>query len=54
MMQLKHLTCRRISMPSYSFTDLQLSFGKQTVEPLDYSKIEIRRGKLIMRRTDRA
>lgn len=28
-------------------TDLTLSLGKQTVEPLDYSKVEIRRGKLL-------
>jgi len=28
-------------------TDLALSLGKQTVEPLDYSKVEIRRGKLL-------
>ncbi|MBZ5750507.1 MULTISPECIES: 2-oxoacid:acceptor oxidoreductase subunit alpha [Metabacillus] len=32
--------------PVVLLTDLQLSLGKQTVEPLDYSKIEIRRGKL--------
>jgi 2-oxoglutarate ferredoxin oxidoreductase subunit alpha len=28
-------------------TDLALSLGKQTVEPLDYNRIEIRRGKLL-------
>ncbi|MOA13136.1 2-oxoglutarate oxidoreductase subunit KorA [compost metagenome] len=28
-------------------TDLQLSLGKQSCEPLDYSKIEIKRGKLV-------
>uniref|UniRef100_UPI000468732D 2-oxoacid:acceptor oxidoreductase subunit alpha n=1 Tax=Caldalkalibacillus mannanilyticus TaxID=1418 RepID=UPI000468732D len=28
-------------------TDLALSLGKQTVEPLDYSRVEIRRGKLL-------
>lgn len=33
--------------PVILLTDLQLSLGKQTVEPLDYSKVEIRRGKLI-------
>jgi 2-oxoglutarate ferredoxin oxidoreductase subunit alpha len=33
--------------PVIILTDLQLSLGKQTVEPLDYSKIEIRRGKLV-------
>ncbi|WP_338786585.1 2-oxoacid:acceptor oxidoreductase subunit alpha [Metabacillus sp. FJAT-53654] len=32
--------------PVILLTDLQLSLGKQTVEPLDYSNIEIRRGKL--------
>ncbi|MDF1510978.1 2-oxoacid:acceptor oxidoreductase subunit alpha [Robertmurraya sp. DFI.2.37] len=32
--------------PVIVLSDLQLSLGKQTVEPLDYSKIEIRRGKL--------
>ncbi|RSK27103.1 2-oxoacid:acceptor oxidoreductase subunit alpha [Bacillus sp. HMF5848] len=33
--------------PVIILSDLQLSLGKQTVEPLDYEKIEIRRGKLI-------
>ncbi|MFS0863887.1 2-oxoacid:acceptor oxidoreductase subunit alpha [Fredinandcohnia sp. 179-A 10B2 NHS] len=33
-------------VPVILLTDLQLSLGKQTVEPLDFSKIEIRRGKL--------
>ncbi|WP_374721472.1 2-oxoacid:acceptor oxidoreductase subunit alpha [Peribacillus tepidiphilus] len=33
--------------PVILLTDLQLSLGKQTVEPLDYSKVEIRRGKLV-------
>jgi 2-oxoglutarate ferredoxin oxidoreductase subunit alpha len=33
--------------PVIIVTDLALSLGKQTVEPLDYSKIEIRRGKLV-------
>ena len=28
-------------------SDLQLSLGKQTVEPFDYRKVEIRRGKLV-------
>ncbi|TLS37403.1 2-oxoacid:acceptor oxidoreductase subunit alpha [Pseudalkalibacillus caeni] len=32
--------------PVILLSDLQLSLGKQTVEPLDYNKIEIRRGKL--------
>ncbi|MGM0750507.1 MAG: 2-oxoacid:acceptor oxidoreductase subunit alpha [Bacillota bacterium] len=33
--------------PVIILSDLQLSLGKQTVEPLDYSKVEIRRGKLV-------
>ena len=33
--------------PVILLTDLQLSLGKQTVDPLDYSKVEIRRGKLL-------
>jgi len=32
--------------PVIMLTDLQLSLGKQTVEPLDFEKVEIRRGKL--------
>ncbi len=32
--------------PVILLTDLQLSLGKQTVEPLDLSKVKIRRGKL--------
>ncbi|MDQ0482935.1 2-oxoacid:acceptor oxidoreductase subunit alpha [Guptibacillus hwajinpoensis] len=32
--------------PVILLSDLQLSLGKQTVEPLDYHKINIRRGKL--------
>lgn len=32
--------------PVIMLTDLQLSLGKQTVEPLDFSKVEVRRGKL--------
>ncbi|TYR82794.1 2-oxoacid:acceptor oxidoreductase subunit alpha [Priestia megaterium] len=32
--------------PVIMLTDLQLSLGKQTVEPLQYSRIQIRRGKL--------
>ena len=32
--------------PVILLSDLQLSLGKQTVEPLDYEKIHIRRGKL--------
>lgn len=34
-------------VPVILLTDLQLALGKQTVEPLDYSKIQIRRGKLV-------
>jgi 2-oxoglutarate/2-oxoacid ferredoxin oxidoreductase subunit alpha len=33
--------------PVIVLSDLQLSLGKQTVEPLEYNKIEIRRGKLV-------
>ncbi|MDW8514511.1 2-oxoacid:acceptor oxidoreductase subunit alpha [Priestia flexa] len=32
--------------PVIMLTDLQLSLGKQSVNPLDYSRIQIRRGKL--------
>ncbi|WP_071459517.1 2-oxoacid:acceptor oxidoreductase subunit alpha [Bacillus massilinigeriensis] len=32
--------------PVIVLSDLQLSLGKQTVEPLEYDKVEIRRGKL--------
>jgi 2-oxoglutarate/2-oxoacid ferredoxin oxidoreductase subunit alpha len=34
--------------PVILLSDLQLSLGKQTVEPLQYDKIEIRRGKLLL------
>src|SRR3954470_2532397 len=33
--------------PVIILSDLQLSLGKQTVEPLNFNKVEIRRGKLI-------
>jgi 2-oxoglutarate ferredoxin oxidoreductase subunit alpha len=33
--------------PVIVLSDLQLSLGKQSVEPLDFSKVEIRRGKLV-------
>lgn len=33
--------------PVIVLSDLQLSLGKQTVEPLDYNNVEIRRGKLV-------
>ena len=33
--------------PVILLTDLQLSLGKQTVEPLNFDKVEIRRGKLV-------
>ncbi|MBV7503692.1 2-oxoacid:acceptor oxidoreductase subunit alpha [Bacillus sp. sid0103] len=33
--------------PVIILSDLQLSLGKQTVEPLNYGKVEIRRGKLV-------
>ncbi|MBN8191385.1 2-oxoacid:acceptor oxidoreductase subunit alpha [Bacillus sp. NTK074B] len=38
--------------PVIILSDLQLSLGKQTVEPLDYSKVEIRRGKLAANETE--
>ncbi|MCA1062450.1 2-oxoacid:acceptor oxidoreductase subunit alpha [Rossellomorea sp. AcN35-11] len=38
--------------PVIILSDLQLSLGKQTVEPLDYSKVEIRRGKLVGNESD--
>jgi 2-oxoglutarate/2-oxoacid ferredoxin oxidoreductase subunit alpha len=34
-------------LPVIVLTDLTLSLGKQTVTPFDYSKVEIRRGKLL-------
>ncbi|MGD8191110.1 2-oxoacid:acceptor oxidoreductase subunit alpha [Brevibacillus ginsengisoli] len=34
-------------VPVILMTDIALSLGKQTTEPLDYSKVEIRRGKLL-------
>ncbi|MGA3602306.1 2-oxoacid:acceptor oxidoreductase subunit alpha [Lysinibacillus agricola] len=36
-----------LQLPVILVTDLQLSLGKQSVEPFDYNKIEIRRGKII-------
>ncbi|GGA15637.1 2-oxoacid:acceptor oxidoreductase subunit alpha [Psychrobacillus lasiicapitis] len=36
-----------LQLPVIILSDLQLSLGKQTVDPFDYSKIEIRRGNLI-------
>ena len=33
--------------PVIVLSDLQLSLGKQTVEPLDFSRVEVRRGKLV-------
>lgn len=35
-----------LQLPVIVLTDLQLALGKQTADPFDYSKIEIRRGKL--------
>lgn len=35
-----------LQLPVIIMTDLQLSLGKQTTEPFDYNKIEIRRGKI--------
>jgi 2-oxoglutarate/2-oxoacid ferredoxin oxidoreductase subunit alpha len=36
-----------LQLPVILVTDLQLSLGKQSVEPFDYNKIEIRRGKIV-------
>ncbi|GGK13196.1 2-oxoglutarate ferredoxin oxidoreductase subunit alpha [Caldalkalibacillus thermarum] len=36
-----------LQCPVIIASDLQLSLGKQTVDPFDYSRIEIRRGKLL-------
>jgi 2-oxoglutarate/2-oxoacid ferredoxin oxidoreductase subunit alpha len=36
-----------LQLPVIVLEDLQLAMGKQTVEPLDYNRIEIRRGKLV-------
>lgn len=36
-----------LQLPVILLTDLQLSLGKQSVDPFDYSKIEIRRGKIV-------
>ncbi|MGE7093371.1 2-oxoacid:acceptor oxidoreductase subunit alpha [Lysinibacillus sp. NPDC048646] len=36
-----------LQLPVILITDLQLSLGKQTVEPFDYKKIEVRRGKIV-------
>lgn len=37
----------QLQLPVIIMTDLQLSLGKQTVAPFDYSKIEIKRGKIV-------
>lgn len=37
----------QFQVPVILMTDLQLSLGKQSCEPLDYNKIEIKRGKLV-------
>ncbi|WP_042472081.1 2-oxoacid:acceptor oxidoreductase subunit alpha [Bacillus ndiopicus] len=37
----------QLQLPVILMTDLQLSLGKQTVAPFDYSKIEIKRGKIV-------
>lgn len=36
-----------LQLPVIVMTDLQLSLGKQSVDPFDYSRIEIRRGKIV-------
>ncbi|WP_342534107.1 2-oxoacid:acceptor oxidoreductase subunit alpha [Lysinibacillus sp. FSL K6-0057] len=37
-----------LQLPVILMTDLQLSLGKQSVEPFDYNKIDIRRGKIVI------
>ncbi|KYG89579.1 2-oxoacid:acceptor oxidoreductase subunit alpha [Metasolibacillus sp. FSL H7-0170] len=37
----------QLQLPVILMTDLQLSLGKQTVAPFDYSKIKIKRGKIV-------
>ncbi len=37
----------QLQLPVIIMTDLQLSLGKQTVDPFDYNKIEIKRGKIV-------
>ena len=37
----------QLQVPVIIMTDLQLSLGKQTVEPFDFSKINIKRGKIV-------
>lgn len=36
-----------LQLPVIIMTDLQLSLGKQTTDPFDFKKIEIRRGKIV-------
>ncbi len=36
-----------LQLPVIVLTDLQLALGKQSVDPFDYSKVEIRRGKIV-------
>ena len=36
-----------LQVPVIVLTDLQLALGKQSVTPFDYSKVEIRRGKMV-------
>ncbi|KUF35118.1 MULTISPECIES: 2-oxoacid:acceptor oxidoreductase subunit alpha [Lysinibacillus] len=43
-----------LQLPVILMTDLQLSLGKQSVEPFDYDKIEIRRGKIVIDDLDEA
>ncbi|MGE7917203.1 2-oxoacid:acceptor oxidoreductase subunit alpha [Lysinibacillus xylanilyticus] len=43
-----------LQLPVILVTDLQLSLGKQSVEPFDYNKIEIRRGKIVTENIEEA
>ncbi|QDQ01822.1 2-oxoacid:acceptor oxidoreductase subunit alpha [Lysinibacillus fusiformis] len=43
-----------LQLPVILMTDLQLSLGKQTAEPFDYNKIEIRRGKIVTEELEEA
>ena len=41
-----------LQVPVIVLTDLQLALGKQSVAPFDYSKVEIRRGKIVSPEVD--
>ena len=52
MIRSKPLTLEKYRCPVIILSDLALSLGKQTVEPLDYDRIQIDRGKLITDETE--